>query len=461
MRRNTFYLITLLALLFSLPACNKDRFLDAKPNSNIIIPETLDDMIKLLDNVQDFSPALPQLSCDDYYYPSLVDLQSASSVIERNAYTWESDLLNGQSKILDWNQAYKAVFYANVVIEQLEKSDSKLLNGQQGRNVLATALLKRASAFFELVQCFARSVDSNSMQQDPGIPLRLSANIDELKQRASVKESYDQVFSDIFRARDLTAVSYEPINRNRASKQAVYGLLARVYLSVRNYEKAGLYADSSLKLYNKLVDYNSLSKTSSSPLSTTNDELVYVINQVPTYNYTIPLILGATTPVDSNLYRMYASNDLRKEIFFRIASGLPVMKITYNGYVYPYTGITTSELYLIRSESAARMNNVSEAMQDLNTLLRTRWNNAAVYPEASAGNQTDALDLILTERRKELVWRGQRWYDLKRYNMHGANITLERMIDGVRYELPPNSPKYVMPIPDDEVLLSGVLQNER
>ena len=45
--------------------------------------------------------------------------------------------------------------------------------------------------------------------------------------------------------------------------------------------------------------------------------------------------------------------------------------------------------------------------------------------------------------------------------MEGANITLKRDLDGTIYTLPPNDPRYVMPIPQDEINLSHIEQNAR
>ncbi len=70
---------------------------------------------------------------------------------------------------------------------------------------------------------------------------------------------------------------------------------------------------------------------------------------------------------------------------------------------------------------------------------------------------------ILEERRKELPFTGQlRWEDLRRLNkdQRFAKI-LVRTIAGNEYQLLPNSKRYVFPIPDIEIELSGIPQNER
>ncbi|HSU50550.1 MAG TPA: RagB/SusD family nutrient uptake outer membrane protein, partial [Segetibacter sp.] len=123
-------------------------------------------------------------------------------------------------------------------------------------------------------------------------------------------------------------------------------------------------------------------------------------------------------------------------------------------------GIATDEVYLTRAECNARAGNITAAMSDLNSLMSKRWKAGAFVPFA-ATNTSDALTLILQERRKETLFRGLRWLDLRRLNSEGANITLTRNLNGQLYTLAPNDPKYVLPIPPDVVSLSGMAQNER
>ncbi len=116
-------------------------------------------------------------------------------------------------------------------------------------------------------------------------------------------------------------------------------------------------------------------------------------------------------------------------------------------------------MYLIRSEAHARAGRVTEAMDDLNALMITRWNNSEPFPLFTATDQADALSKILTERRKELYGRGLRWMDIKRLNKEGANITLKRMINGQTYTLAPNADYYALPLPADIIKLTGIPQN--
>jgi hypothetical protein len=51
--------------------------------------------------------------------------------------------------------------------------------------------------------------------------------------------------------------------------------------------------------------------------------------------------------------------------------------------------------------------------------------------------------------------------DVKRLNKEGASIIMTRSVNGTIYELAPNSAGYALPIPEDIVNLTGILQNPR
>lgn len=69
------------------------------------------------------------------------------------------------------------------------------------------------------------------------------------------------------------------------------------------------------------------------------------------------------------------------------------------------------------------------------------------------------MNIIVQERRKELVFRNLRWMDIKRLNKEGANITLKRIIDGQTFTLPPNNNRFALPLPADIVKMTGMPQN--
>ncbi|HMR19751.1 MAG TPA: RagB/SusD family nutrient uptake outer membrane protein, partial [Sphingobacterium sp.] len=125
---------------------------------------------------------------------------------------------------------------------------------------------------------------------------------------------------------------------------------------------------------------------------------------------------------------------------------------------YSFQGLDADEQYLIKAECLAHLGSITDAMNTLNHLLRHRHRD---YIDKTATSQAEALEIIRQERRKELLFRGLRWSDLKRYNRDGANITLTRTFGDKTYTLPPNSSRWLFPIPSNEIKTSGIEQNIR
>ena len=80
----------------------------------------------------------------------------------------------------------------------------------------------------------------------------------------------------------------------------------------------------------------------------------------------------------------------------------------------PRNTLRISEAYLNLAEAYAQMDKASEALADLNDLRRCR---IVGYEDISIENVTDILDEVRLERRLELCYDEQRWFDLRRYGM--------------------------------------------
>lgn len=446
--KNILPLIIFLAGL--LTSCKKD-FLDKKPNQALLIPISLSEFQSLLDNtsVMNTSPSLNLISSDDI---STTDAgwSAYRQPVERNCYLWKYNPYEDAS-ITDWNAPYAQIFYSNVVLDGLMKIVQDNSNKGQFEQVKGSALFYRAFALYNLTQQFAEPYNINTSKSALGIPVRLSSDVNEKSVRGTLQNTYDRILEDLLLASEL--LPKQTNIKSRPSKIAAFSLLARIYLSMNDYENARNFAGECLNIYNKVIDFNTLSASSTAPFPVTlpngNDEIIF-------YNYPISYsFVGSTlTSIDPLLFQSYNDNDLRKTIFFRDrGNGIR----TFKGY---FLGLATSEIILIRAECNARLGDFDKAMDDLNQLMINRWNNKVAYPKFSATNMSEALVQILAERRKELVFRGIRWSDLRRLNQDTRfSVILKRKINGTDYELLPNSRKYVLPIPDNEVMNSGIQQN--
>jgi hypothetical protein len=438
--------------------CKKQsEFLTAKYDQTVEVPHTASDCQALLDNdlvmngygVSGY-PSLGEIGSDDYYVSTAQF--NGYSPTEQDAVTWARQIRT-TGDLTDWDNSYRVVFTANTVLQTPvsigpgtgEEADWNFVRGE--------ALFFRAFAFYSLAQVFAPAYNDSMASTDLGIPLRLTANVDEKIFRSTNGQTYARIIDDL-----TVAAGMLPANPGwfptRPAKSAVYGLLSKVCLSMGNYTRAQSWSDSCLQIQSALMHYDTISQTAPLPFYRFNPEVIFSAIYFPNK----PVTSGRSY-TDSSLFNSYVPGDLRKKLFFkngRLFFG------HYDEQGYGFCGIATDEIYLTRAECYARMGNTAAAMTDLNTLLQTRWATGSFMPY-TATDANDALNQVLSERRKELVFRGTRWTDLRRLNKDPRfAVTLYRTAGGNTNTLPPNDSRYTYAIPDNVMAMNpGMTQNLR
>lgn len=440
--------------------CEKS-FLDVKNDVSLAIPKTLEDYQGMLDNSTSLmnlnsSHTLGVISGDELDI-RFTNWQNTTISFLKNSYIWEKDALLGE-QVLDWNNGYKRIMNANMVLDALNgiprSSDPDAWDHAKGG-----ALFFRAFNFYQLAQLFCKPYTSETAKTDLGIPLRLEADITIKSYRATISEVYDQILSDL--EESLPLLPNNPSVKMRPSKQAALALLSKVYLNMKRYEEAIKSSNLLLDLNDNLLDYSrfSFGAQYSFPADhgKSNPEVIFHC-----YFGALPLLTSGDMNVAEELLALYDEGDLRKEVFF---STRPNGNIFFRGSLTgnsPYfTGLTTSEILLIRAESLVMSNRLSEALDNINRLRRFRYS-PDKFSALESSDQMAILKWIVDERRKELAFRGVRWEDLRRYNQipELSKIIVRNLGDRI-YRLEPNSPRYVLSIPQVVIELTNMPQNER
>jgi len=448
--RKVYFILFIAFVTATQPSCKK--YLTAKPDKSLAVPSTLQDLQALLDDFIDVNSndaAATVQSVDDFYVTDN-DYNTLSDNQAKQLYTWGTEAVFA-SFPNDWSYEYDNVITANTVLDNLDAIERTAANATEWDNVKGQALLLRARAFQVIAWIWAKAYDSSAASTDLGIPLRLHSDFNILSVRATLQDTYNRIISDYKESIPLLPVT--PVHVLRASKPAAYALLARTYLSMRDYDNCGLYADSCLTLFSYLLNYNSLNASASYPVKRYNNEVI-MDERISVPN----LFVGTKAKIDSLLYQSYSDSDLRKTVFFKNNNSFYTFKGSYEGVSAMFSGIATDEVILMKAECLARRGNTNGAMDALNGLLITRWKSNYFVP-FTAANANDALATILQERRKELIRRGLRWMDIKRLNKEGAGILMKRTVAGQVYSIAPNSPRFAFPIPNDVILLTGMQQN--
>lgn len=458
-------------------SCGKE-FLEKKYDKSQLVPNNLEEFRALLNRaaVDGASTELGTNGGDEFY---LTDLQFNSISIYmkhmQNAYLWEKEVYE-LFEVGDWDRAYMHILYTNLILNRMQALDPAQ-NTALYNHVKGGALFIRSYRYYQLLQTFCKEYDPLTASTDLGLPIRLDYDPEAIVKRSSVQEVYTLIEKDLKEAVSLLNdkdefAFYEP------GKAAAHFMLAKMYMHLGKFELVAEHASKALETHHLLLDYNTIDVNANLPFQTLinvardrtlNPEIIFQkLMHGPYSGNEMAVFHPNKANVDTVLLAMYDDRDLRKEAYFgphakdidRI-----VYKGTYTGSISAastfFAGLATDELYLIRAEAYARLDKIELAMEDLNYLLKHRIHKD-YFSHLVASTSEDALDLILRERRKELVFRGTRWEDLRRLNKEARyETTLVRIVNGVKYELKPKDNRWVWPLPEDEIEFGGVEQNPR
>lgn len=435
----------LLVPILSVCLLSCERFLDAKPDQTLTVPSSIRDLWAMIDNNNTFNTRCASASeiLSDNYYLTDESWAAIRSEVQRAEYLWERN----DDTNLDWLN-YSAIRTSNAVLETLPKINFPDVKADELKHIKGSALFFRGYYFYTLAQLFCLPYNPQTVSQKYGLPLRTDTDFEKPSVRSTVEETYQQILHDLKESVSLLPII--PLVKTRPGKPAAYGMIAKTYLSMQQYDSAGVYAGKCLALYDSLMNFGAeVDIQSPAPFNRFNKEVIFHAVSSRT-----TILMPAYAKVDSLLYKSYADNDLRKIAYFNANTGSDLGTYSFKGDYdgagtsggFVFAGVVTDDMYLIRAECNARKGNGHLALQDLNTLLENRFSHP--YTPIVTTDAKEALKVILAERRKELLFRGARWTDLRRLKDDPElSVVPERHINGQTYRLLPNSNGYVISFP--------------
>lgn len=329
-----------------------------------------------------------------------------------------------------WTTTYSYIYQCNDLIAGLTGNKSLTLTLKN--QLLGEAYFLRAFSYFYLVNLYG------------DVPLITSTDYvkNETKPRTQVKEVYDQMINDLTTAQGLLTDKYfttiDSLSRVRVNRLAVKALLARVYLYNSLWDKAATEATAVIEsgMYQLETDLAETFRYHS------KEAILQFMTIMDTYNTAEG---GMFVPIVPNGRPAFILNDsLMKIIEPDDARRLWIRTVINNGKQYnsPYkyklnTGspreeynmvLRLAEQYCIRAEARAMLNQLPDAVNDLNKVRKR----AGLPDLTTITTQNEALIAIEQERRIEFFaeW-GHRWFDLKRLPAHTATHPGEKRIEEV------------------------------
>ena len=363
-------------------------------------------------------------------------------------------LLSGSSF---YNQAYNYINRWNTIISLVDNSKGDANTKQLAK---AEAQIYRAYDHFLLVNTYAKGYDPNTAATDGGICIMDKFDLEAQPSKSTVAQVYDFIQKDIEQA--LPYLQEKPLDVYHPSLAFAYAFKAKVHLFKREIAQAQAAAEKSLSYNNQIFDMVAYSKQGGPtavavPAANNIEVLSYMY--MTGYN---EMNFGQLYVISPELRTLFGTNDARFNLFFNSTSttnldqgsNTAYWATQYTRFFYPTVGMKTTEVYLILAECYARDNKFNEAVTVLNTLRAKRILSGTVNLEVPA-TRKETMELVINERRKELLLGFNRFFDLKRLNTEtefAKTITrvfplVNKTVPQKTYTLQPNSRLYIIPFP--------------
>lgn len=445
-------LLTLVSIL-TLFSCS-DEFLELKPHQSVALETAIE-------SLEDYQAAVfgtySGLQSSNYYGRYFVLVPDVmSDNVKQNSQANRAQLFsdfatNANDGIASgmWNTMYNTIARANTVINA-EAEIADAVRDQQDQ-FIGEAYAIRALAHFDLVRMFAQHYGYTAGNDHEGVPVVTVFDKDARPRRNTVAEVYTQVVADFQEA--ISLLNDDP-GSTRISKEAAQALLARVYLYMGNYPEAASLAtqviESGAYSLTSTADYVSdwesgsvseaLFEIAFSEVDNNGSDALGRMYIVEGYGDYLPAgdLLDLIPEGDVRLGLFKEDENLSGEYGTVRVNKFPDPSVQDNTPV-----IRLSEVYLIRAEALARTGDDAGAQADLD-VIRMR-----ALPEAAATTATgdELVDAILTERRIELMFEGQRLWDLMRTQQGVMRVNCTNQTCEVTYP----DDRFVSPIPQAEL----------
>lgn len=452
----------LLLLCLGTASLSCKKFLDVTPKG-YVIPQTVEDFDRIM-NGQDLVKYMPtemDWLSEDYYLAG-AEKDPQDNNLENKAYVWHPYIYNSESDYqyyAPWTIIYRNIFQYNAVINNIDNATYGTTD--QKKKIKGQAYFGRAWSYWQLVNLYSKHYNAATATTDMGVPLVTSNDINTtLPGRGTVKETYDFILADLAKAAELN--TFSSLTKYRPSNIATQALLARTYLFMGDYANAKAAADKVLAQAGTLNNYNTIAQNTSpgrymltnnagysSNTIETNPEYIYINH----YGYVYGM---QNNDVSSELMSYLPTNDIRR-MFLGYWGGVYYQNFFY----YTNIGLGVPEMYLIRAEANARMNNLPAALDDIN-FLRSKRVTTASYVALTSTDKIQVTRWVLDERRRELFGKCMRWFDMRRLNSDpNFGFTARHYFDdGTDVSLAPGSNRYLLSIPATAIN-ANIPQNPR
>lgn len=386
---------------------------------------------------------------------------------EQDKLTWRASSTNLQNA---WTRFYATIAFANIVLGHV---DTPPMSQANRNSYIGQAKFLRALMYFNLVRMFG------------GVPLVLTEITSEQQaytyNRSTVTAVYAQIEKDLTEAAAVLPASYTGTDVGRATSIAANGLLGKVYMFQNKYTQAESTLATVVATAGTLIPYAQVFGLGND----NNRDIIFSVQYLgggfgegntyargfvpqPSATTITQFVTGNSNNVGtSNLYNAFEAGDIRRDVSIGVFVSGSITYYYAKKFVYSsvlgvsegdndWPVLRYGDVVLLYAEALNENGKTTEALTQLN-LIRTRAGLAA-----RAGlNQVDARTAIRNERRIELCFEAERWFDLVRWNAFIPVMTAFKAagsVNGTIGNITANLNVY--PIPTREIQLNpNLVQN--
>ncbi|WP_299556349.1 RagB/SusD family nutrient uptake outer membrane protein [Seonamhaeicola sp.] len=364
-----------------------------------------------------------------------------------------------------WEHYYTLINNCNIILLNVDNFTEQ---PDLASSIKGQAMAIRGYAYFHLVRYYQQtySIAGN----EPGVPIYLDRASAERpqKDRNTVEEVYTQILSDLNGA--LSELSgYDRPSMEYINTDVVNGILAQVYLTMENWSEAVAHASAARAGYSLSTAHYA------NGFSVSNNEWIWGFPQTENDNIRTTNLFARwglnnhrpagtffadnTLRVNESFVNMFDSSDVRNQFFYvdagAINSGWASDKFRDDGvdYLGDIIVMRAAEMYLIEAEALAQQGSTGPALALLNDIQNSRL----VEVPTTTTVQSDLLEEIWIEKRKEMYSEGLIFFDLLRQQRDLVKLGVGEGGDAADpIVIPARSYRFIIQIPDDEINFGGI-----
>ncbi|BAV07921.1 RagB/SusD domain-containing protein [Filimonas lacunae] len=428
--------IAALLLPVTFTACSKS-FVDVTPQGIIPVGSYYNTEIDIKNALNGTYNSLRTIYNEQYGYGELPS---------DNAQTFgESEVMYGEEDKLTWNATsvrlqaawtrfYATIAYANIVLDHV---GTPVMSDANRANYTAQAKFLRALTYFNLVRMYG------------AVPLVLKEIKTEAEAytylRTSADSVYAQIEKDLTEAAAVLPASYTGTDIGKATSIAAKALLGKVYMYEKKYPQAESTLAEVVATAGTLLSYDQIFGLGKD----NNKEIIFSVQYLgggygegntfasgfvpqPSGSTIISVSGGSSNIGTKDLYDAFESGDSRLNTAIGIFTTGTFTYYYAKKFVYATVAsgsegdndwpvLRYADAILLYAEALNENSKTPAALDQLN-LIRVRSNLIA----KTGLSQSDARDAIRKERRVELCFEAERWFDLNRWGIMQTVMTAHK-----------------------------------